>query len=147
MPVDERHGHGKRFTPVRGTIISCRHASDVSGFLRKRSAGSALHCISGGKHENSSVDQEQDTHGASVTGDEDHLLLITADRKTAHIATPARLLLPLTRAERRKPSPCLCCLSSKSRTVPRRFERPEIGSDLLHRYGNVARSRLLSHEG
>jgi len=47
MPIDERHGHGKGFMPVRGTIISCIHACADSGFLRSRSAGSALRCISG----------------------------------------------------------------------------------------------------
>jgi len=72
--------------PVRGTVISCIHASGVSGFLRKRSAGSALRCISGGEHEHSSVHQKrQDTHGASVAGDEDHLLLTERPHISQHL--------------------------------------------------------------
>jgi hypothetical protein len=48
---------------------------------------------------------------------------LIVDRKTAHIAAPATLLLPSPRAEQMEPWPCPCCHSSKSRTVPRRFER------------------------
>ena len=45
------------------------------------------------------------------------------DRRTAHIATPARLLLPSVRAGQKMPSPYPCCHSSKSKIVLHRFER------------------------